>query len=110
MALRDRVGPIVDEPRRKFRVTSKSVPYQVTELVKLVGWDESQRVYSPVDGVLTLRIGEILNCYDVTTPQKGLIHLVCDQFGEQMAVLNPDVLLRFMDEADAEYTFWFDEV
>ena len=109
MTRRDQIGPIVEGPRRKYRVMSKDVPFMSTDLIKLVKWSGTERMYIPADGVIPITLGHVLDCYDVQSPD-GIVHLVCDQFGDVLAFVNPKLLQQFISKDDPQYTIWFDEV
>lgn len=111
MTTRSRLGPIVDEPRKKYRI--KIVPgADKLTFNRLVHYNPADNYYVPIYETVTIQSGEVIDYFLTEDSESNPVHLFARQFDTRLFVLSQDVVDGAVLEPLKGNTqhFWLQEI
>lgn len=112
MGIRDRLGPVVDEPiRKKFRV-HWDTRIDDLKMPTAVRWDGDTRYYVPVDEKVSVPNGEVIDYFKMEAPNGTFVHLFARQFDELLFQMRDEIFTNCVLKPGAGNCqhFWFEEI
>lgn len=111
MTAESRLGPIVHEPRKKYRVT---IAPGVDKLMfkRVVQWSPAEFYYVPIYETVTVLEGEVIDYFLTEDSEHNPVHLFACQFDERLFTLDQAVVDGAVLEPNKGNTqhFWLQEI
>lgn len=111
MTTRSRLGPIVDEPRKKYRV--KIAPgVDKLSFKRVLQWSPAESYYVPIYETVTIPNGEVIDYFLTEDSEHNPVHLFARQFDDRLFTLDQAVVDGALLEPDKGNTqhFWLQEI
>lgn len=111
MTTRSRLGPIVDEPRKKYRIKLAANAAKLT-FNRLVHYDPVDNYYVPIYETVIIPDGEVIDYFLTEDSESNPVHLFARQFDTRLFVLSQDVVDGALLEPDKgnNQHFWLQEI
>lgn len=111
MTTESRLGPIVYEPRKKYRVTHAPNIGKLT-FKRVVQWCPDQRYYVPIYETVTIPDGEVIDYFLTVDSESNPVHLFARQFDDRLFTLDQSVVEGAVLEPHKGNTqhFWLQEI
>jgi len=111
MTTRSRLGPIVDEPRKKYRVMYSP---KLDRLVfdKVMHWQPRDSYYVPIYEQVTIRDQEVIDYFMTEDSEHNPMHVFARQFDDRLFILSAAVVEGAVKEPNKGNTqyFWLQEI
>jgi len=106
-----RLGPIVNEPRKKYRVTISPKLDRLT-FQRVVKWCSRESYYVPVFDTVTIPDQEVIDYFLTEDSDNNPVHLFARQFDDRLFTLDQTVVesaLKSPGNGNTQY-FWLQEI
>lgn len=112
MSSYQRLGPIVNEPRKKYRIRFAPATRDC-RFCKVLVWDTTTAYYTPVSGEdITVQDGEVLD-YFMTVGEDGeVVNIFARQLDDRLFMLNQETVDGAIKEPGKgnNQNFWLQEI
>lgn len=111
MTTRSRLGPIVDEPRKKYRIKLASNAAKLS-FKRVLQWSPAENYYVPIYETVTIPDGEVIDYFLTEDSDHNPVHLFARQFDERLFTLDQAVVDGALLEPDKgnDQHFWLQEI
>lgn len=111
MTTRSRLGPIVDEPRKKYRLTIVPGADKLS-FKRVLQWSPVENYYVPIYETVTIPSGEVIDYFLTEDSESNPVHLFARQFDTRLFTLDQETVDGALLEPDKGNTqhFWLQEI